>query len=311
MKLKQYFDIIDINEINRCIAEKQEEHLTLEFKTVNHPDYNNENKGFDKKNISKIISGFANSTGGIVIWGIEAKTNTEGQDVAKAKRPIKELTKFLNLLNRLEGQAVTPTVTGIEHKKIVISDDTGFIKSFIPQSDSAPHMANFSEKHYYKRSGDSFYQCEHYDIIDMISRKRSPRLKVSVRVIQKEMRHQSIYRWQVVVSVINEGTNIAKYPYLALNFSLGFVKDGFGIDGNKGTGLAYVRNNLNYQHNYSGGIDRPIFPSAMVDVDKFYIECPIDSNPPHLILDYIVTAEDCESSKGKLEINADEFQKHS
>src|SRR6266566_2213429 len=105
MTIKEYFDAIDIKEIDRFLNDKQEENTELEFKTVNHPDYNDDNRHYDKINISEVLSGFANSNGGIVIWGIKAKTNSAGQDVAKEKKPIKQLTKFLNLLNRLESQA--------------------------------------------------------------------------------------------------------------------------------------------------------------------------------------------------------------
>ena len=163
MNLQEYFESIDLAEIERFITEDQEENLHLEFKTVNHPNYNSANREFDKKNISEAISGFANSDGGIIIWGIETG-NSQKLDVAFKKKPIKELTKFLNTLNRLEGEVITPIVTGVLHKKIVISQNEGFIKTFVPPSDFAPHMANHSSsKNYYKRSGDSFRICEHYD----------------------------------------------------------------------------------------------------------------------------------------------------
>ena len=40
IKLLEYYESIDKAEIDRFIADKQEENLTLEFKTVNHPIYN-------------------------------------------------------------------------------------------------------------------------------------------------------------------------------------------------------------------------------------------------------------------------------
>jgi hypothetical protein len=308
MTTKEYFDTIDINEIDRFLTDKQEENIELEFKTVNHPDYNDENRHYDKENISEVLSGFANSNGGIVVWGIKCKANSSGQDVAKEKKPIKQLTKFLNLLNRLESQAVTPPITGIEHKKIVISDDTGFIKTFIPKSDTAPHMANFSGKHYFKRSGDSFIQCEHYDIVDMFSRKKSPQLRFVVKVDRKEIMHQSQCRWRIIVSMANDGNNIAKYPYLALNISPFTQKDEFGLNGNRGTGLAYVKNNVLYQHNYSGGIDQVIYPGAVLDIDKFYCELPINADPPTLTIDYTITAEDSDTKKGQVIVKDTDFQ---
>ena len=42
MKIEEYFSKIDLNEIERFIEESQEEHITLEFKTVNHPIYTDE-----------------------------------------------------------------------------------------------------------------------------------------------------------------------------------------------------------------------------------------------------------------------------
>ena len=88
--MEEYFAKIDLSEIERYIEESQEEHIALEFKTVNHPIYNDGNKNDDKKNFSKVLSGFANSNGGIVIWGIKAQKNLSGQDVAKEKKPIKK-----------------------------------------------------------------------------------------------------------------------------------------------------------------------------------------------------------------------------
>jgi hypothetical protein len=306
MTLSEYYKTIDLDEIDRYISEGQEENVNLEFKTVNHPDINS--LSFDKKNISKTISGFANSNGGIIIWGIKAKNNSLNQDVAEEKKPIKELTKFLNLLNRLEGQAVIPTINGIIHEKIDLGGDTGFIKTFVPRSESAPHMAIFSDKHYYKRSGDSFYQCEHYDIVDMFSRKKSPKLKVTAKVIAKDKMHQVRFRYFVLLSISNEGHNIAKYPYLALNFSNGFWQaSDYGLDGNRNCGLNRVKNNILYRHNYSGGIDIVIYPGAVLDVDKFYLEIPIEQSPSDVVIDYMVSAEDTESTIGQLKISGEEL----
>lgn len=180
MNIHEYFKSIDLNEVNSFISDQQEENIHLEFKTVNHPNYNSNNRDYDRNNLSKVISGFANSNGGIVIWGVKASTNSKGLDIAKELNPIKELTKFLNFLNRSEGQVIIPLVVGIQHKKIEVNKDEGFIITYIPKSENAPHMAIFSEKHYYKRSGDSFYICEHYDILDMLNRNISPKIEVLV-----------------------------------------------------------------------------------------------------------------------------------
>jgi hypothetical protein len=295
MNLKEYFKSISLEDIDRFIIEKQEENLNLEFKTVNHSNYNDQNKEFDKKNIAEVFSGFANSNGGIVIWGIKAKKNTSGQDIATETTPINELTKFLNTLNKLEGQAVVPIITGIEHVKIEIENtDTGFIKSFIPASSSAPHMALYAGKHYYKRSGDSFYQCEHYDIVDMFSRKKSPILKLQTQIRQRRDKpRETVY--EVLISIINEGKSMAKFPYLAMNLSQDFKPNEYGLDGNRSCGLQKVKNNMRFRYNYAGGNGIVIYPEAILDIDIIETVVPLNNPPTDLKINYLLGAEDMEN----------------
>lgn len=303
MNLLEYYYSIDIQEIERYILDKQEENLTLEFKTVNHPNYNSQNKEFDKKNYSEGLSGFANSNGGIIIWGIKAHKNSQGQDVAYEKKPITELTKFLNFLNRLEGQAVIPIISGIEHRKIEITDDIGFIKSYIPTSSLVPHMALYAGRHYYKRSGDSFYQCEHFDILDMFSRKKSPLLKVLTKVKTRTTLHQEKHRYEIVISISNVGKSIAKFPYLAINCNHAYRAFEYGLDGNRNSGLQKVTNNLLYRFNYSGGNKTVIYPETTLDVDIFVSEVYINESPEDLKIDFMLSAEDMETIKGELVVD--------
>lgn len=312
MELREYFYSIDLTEIDRYIQDKQEENINLEFKTVNHPNYNDKNREFDKINISTALSGFANSNGGIIIWGVKAKNNSANQDVAQEKKPIRELTKFLNLLNRLEGQAITPPITGILHEKIEISNDTGFIKTFIPQSENAPHMANLSGKHYYKRSGDSFYQCEHYDIVDMFSRKHKTQLKVNAKAISKSIRYvyfKPMYnRYQFMVSIVNEGKNIAKHPFLGLNLTNGIPNE-LGINSSGARGLKKVDGNLQFKYCYSGGTDIVIYPNTELAVDQFTIDILIDDGAVEndVNITYLIAAENMESTQGEILITRSEL----
>lgn len=56
----------------KIIDEQQEEYLFLDFKLKTDPRSPNLSKD-DKKNYAKALSGFSNTSGGIIIWGINCR----------------------------------------------------------------------------------------------------------------------------------------------------------------------------------------------------------------------------------------------
>jgi hypothetical protein len=178
MDIKTYFDQINKKTIEEFIRDSQEEHLTLEFKTVAGADFSNKD---DRRNYARALSGFANSSGGIIVWGVEAK-NIRGKDCAYGAKEIMSLSQFVSKLNQLSGELVHPPVEGVLHKKVPVSSDKGFAVSFVPESDIGPHMAMGFEGRHYKRSGASFYPMEHYDIEDMFGRRKKPKLALGTEI---------------------------------------------------------------------------------------------------------------------------------
>ena len=77
MTLAETFDQLDWATIASYVELKQEEHLHLDFKTLRNAELTS---GDDRRNIARSISGFANSSGGIIIWGIDARKNSDGID---------------------------------------------------------------------------------------------------------------------------------------------------------------------------------------------------------------------------------------
>ena len=85
--------------IDEFIINQQTEELFLDFKqavsvgknfVTLHRD--------DRKNLSKAISGFGNSEGGVIIWGVDCARDNEIGDVAKAKVKVKNVHRFLSWL---------------------------------------------------------------------------------------------------------------------------------------------------------------------------------------------------------------------
>ena len=306
MNLKEYFEKIELSEIQDFVNNQVAEDLFLEFKTANYP------KGvdFDKKNFSKCLSGFANSSGGILIWGISAKEQKNKPDVANELKPIKDLIAFENYLKKNEGNAIIPLIEGVEYRRIFESESSGYLLIYIPQSDRAPHMGLFADKRYYKRSGDSFYMCEHFDLIDMLSRKTTPKIEIELKNQEtiKKVENQIInYRFKGIFCVKNVGQVSVKNLVVFIRVKRPFNISDYGLDGNGNRGMKTIPTNDHFKK-YVSGNELVIHPETYHEIDKIVLnEIGNDHAIGDLLIEYKVVADDMKLFTGKIEIKEDEL----
>lgn len=192
-------------------AAAKEEHLQLEFKRINNANLNGSD---DKKSLASAISGFANSSGGIVIWGIDARKNIHNVDCANEIFEISPLDIFLSRLNELSSQAASPPVDGIIHRRLETSPNRGFAATLIPESDAGPHMAKLGENRYYKRNGQQFLQLEHFDLEDMFGRRQKPKLDIYV-INNRDLANGAIEVLDIMVK--NTGKALARHLGVKIN----------------------------------------------------------------------------------------------
>jgi hypothetical protein len=228
MATHDMYDQIDFQTIQKYVEAGQEENLTLDFKSLNSSDLSNRD---DRKNFAKALSGFANSSGEIVVWGVDCRKNEEEVDCANSIVENKNVDILLSRCNELTGIAVSPIVDGIQHKKIYSTPPKGLVVTMVPESDRGPHMAKLGEDRYYKRSGDSFYRMEHFDIADMFGRRRRPNLVLDY--IPKG-------KTRIVIRIRNDGRGTAIAPYLWVKFPPGHGMNPHGSDGNGNWNLPHV-----------------------------------------------------------------------
>jgi predicted HTH transcriptional regulator len=170
--LKERFLALSGEDLQRFVSDQQEENLHLDFKNLSDGDIKS---GDDKHNFAKALSGFANSDGGIVVWGVDARKDEVGVDCAQQLSPIANVAALLPRLNSLTSDLVSPSVEGVEHRVLLTQPDgRGCAATIIPRSDSGPHMAKAGLDRYYKRSGDSFLKMEHFEVADMFGRRPNP-----------------------------------------------------------------------------------------------------------------------------------------
>lgn len=306
MNFKESFEKIELSEVRDFVKNQIAEDLFLEFKTANYPS----GIDFDKKNFSKCLSGFANSSGGILIWGISAKEQKNKADVANELKPIQDLISFENYLKKNEGNAIVPLIEGVEYRRIFESENSGYLLVYIPQSDRAPHMGLFADKRYYKRSGDSFYMCEHFDLIDMLNRKTSPKVAIEFKnqKTSKEVKNQVInYRYQGIFCVKNIGQVSVKNLVVFIRVKRPFKISDYGIDGNGHRGMKTIPTNDQFKK-YVSGHELVIHPETYHEIDKIVLnEIGQDHAIGNLLIEYKVVADDMKLFTGKIEIKEEDL----
>lgn len=106
---------------------------------------------------SKALSGFANITEGMIVWGIDArKTSPRGIDAACGLKLLPDPVAFESKLRDWVRDATNPPVVGVEYKGYAGPNREGFVLCLVPESGHKPHRAEWADKQYYYRAGDDF-----------------------------------------------------------------------------------------------------------------------------------------------------------
>ncbi len=125
--------------IEELVAERETEELFLDFKRSSDDGRGTRLSNTDRNNLAKAISGFGNSEGGVVVWGVDCSRDIDGADVAKAKLPITNVKRYRSWLEGVVSGCTIPPHTGVEHDIIPTADGDGYVLTCVPHSNSAPH----------------------------------------------------------------------------------------------------------------------------------------------------------------------------
>lgn len=205
--------------ILRLIEERAQEGLQLDFKQKGRPSHGAFEDN-DKKILAKAVSGFANSAGGLIVWGVNAE-KVDGVDCAQPPAaPIAHIERFASEAATLVGQLIQPKHDGVHITPIPTSsnDGSGFLLICVERSERRPHRSEAKgQKQYFKRAGDSFFEMEHYDIEDAFSRTATA--QIAVRISSAGQMHTSFdeYVFLYQVELINTSDTIAKFPFISFS----------------------------------------------------------------------------------------------
>ncbi len=292
MTIEERYKKINLSEIHRMVLEGEQESLELDFKIANQ---GNDKKDSDSKNFAEALSGFANSQGGILVWGINArKINENGVDCAKELKPIENPKALISFLSRSESTIVSPPVLGVKHKAVLEKDGTGYVVTFIPFSNHLPHMVHKNEINaYFRRYGDSFKKAQHFEVVEMFNKKVVPDLDLEFEFSEPQLVHSdSRFLLSPFLVKVNNLTNTTiKFPFIKVYGDSNLRASSFGLDGNRYTPLERRHSPSLETFFYFGGADTVIYPKQKFDLDYIGAIALVNNQPPIINVTFEIGGE--------------------
>ncbi len=186
----------------------------------------------DIRNLSKALSGFANSGGGVIVWGVYCRRTggSDDADCVKRLQPISGIKRFLSDLNSRSPEIVDGAVIGARHEALEEppGSDTGFAFSYIPKGEGLPHQAQ--DKAFYYRSGSTFQKMSTWMVADRMRRSESPKLELRwVPVTSSSYDCLAGFKQRINLEVVNSGNVAAKHVSMILNATNNPFRDSFGL----------------------------------------------------------------------------------
>jgi len=200
--------------IEQLITNQVEENIHLDYKAANSLQ--------DKNEIAKDVAAFANSDGGVIIYGIHEFKEREKRYLPEKIDPIIDIKKHSKeWLEQVINSNIEPRISGIKITPIRLNREntqTVYVVE-IPKSNTV-HMTNFR---YYRRFNFESVTMHDYEIKDILNRKSNPKIQISFMISSLTMFNLTSYSVRVFAK--NEGGVMAKYLKVYLYAPTKFVEN--------------------------------------------------------------------------------------
>lgn len=150
----------NIDDLNALINNEVQESINLDYK---------DSRALSKKKrneIAKDVSAFANSDGGVIIYGISEEHHLP----TKIDEGVDHNTFTREWLEEVITSNINPTVDELKIKQIPLSSETSVFVVQVPRSYRAPHQEQ-SSKRYYKRYNFKSQPMEDYEIQEKVKKR--------------------------------------------------------------------------------------------------------------------------------------------
>lgn len=166
-------NITSKSDLNNLILNQIEENLNLDYKSAGSLG---KSVG-KKKELSKDVSAFANSNGGIIIYGVKEFDETEKRHLPEKLDPVNRNEYSKEWLEQIINSNISPRIDGIIIKSISLNNenDVAYIVE-IPKSTTAHQSSDFR---YYKRFNFETVAMHDYEVKDVMNRNKSPKIEIT------------------------------------------------------------------------------------------------------------------------------------
>lgn len=251
-------DNYTLEDIKNLIKNEVEESIYLDYKEARALAKTDK----ARLDITKDVSSFANSDGGIIVYGI-AEENHKPKEITPidGKAFTKEWLEniILQIQPRIDGIRIFPIrVDGDIEKSIYVVQ--------IPRSANAPHMAKDSR--YFKRINFQSLPMEGYEVRDAFNRVTTPNLVIENCSIYVEEETRDHITYHLSAAVLNRG-NRACESY-KLNFYINnaqYCNIAYKTLEEKNSYTLFDDNRIKL----SSASQMPIFPNEKIDMGHFHI----------------------------------------
>lgn len=187
-------DNYSIDDIEYLINNEVEENIHLDYKASGALDKEEKKR----TEITKDISAFANSDGGIIVYGVSEEDHRP-QEISPFDGRIYTKEWLENVI-----QLVQPRIEDLKIYPIRINDlEQSIYVVKIPRSGNAPHMAR--DKRYYKRFNFKSEPMEDYEVKDLYNRSVTPDLEITGCSFYKAEENEDGITYEFMVNVANVG----------------------------------------------------------------------------------------------------------
>lgn len=168
---------------------------------------------------SKAISGFANSSGGILIWGVDCRRDTSGVEKAD-KHPLRDASGFNTKVQGAISRVTVPPHPSVEVLSFEepSASPSGYVVVHVPQSAIGP-IRSVSSNHYHLRTGSDFGIVPHDVLAGMFGRAPLPIADLNLISYPARLDGQPGHLTLAFGLVaVNLGAVIGERPYLSAFF---------------------------------------------------------------------------------------------